>query len=449
MQPTKRIWKLLISMKLGVVLLILFAGLSIVGTFVPQESFAPEQVEQLHPIWRTLGFTDLYESVAYRVLVFFLVVNLLSCTLYRLSGILSSSRRLPEIKTVDQIVSMSVHTSLPLSAPLKDVRQNLEKELSYGHYRYQIEQTGESFAGWAQKNRFGVWGSLVVHVSFLVLLLGTVIGHAGFKGFYMTFEGASFPLRDIQLEQGQLKSDWDIRINSAREKFDAQGLRDNWYTDISILQNGKELKQEVLSVNHPVAYQGITFYQASFGDGVSLFATLQGQKIPFALQERGQTWFQAPGTSLYLLADSIGIENGRIVMTYQVLARDSSKPVQTGVIRQGEQADIQGLYNIALKGPVNFTGLVIKKDPGVPVIWLGSALLMLGLILSFYFKPQQVWFFVAGEGTEQSLSLSLWSAAGTEMAKELLQDFSQALEQGNLWESKRKDAPEEEEDWES
>lgn len=445
----KHIWKHFTSMKLGVVLLILFAGLSIVGTFVPQESFAPEQVEQLHLIWRTLGFTNLYESVAYRVLVFFLVLNLLSCTLYRLYGILSSFRRLPEIKTVDQIISMSVHTILPLEAPFLDVRQNLEKELSYGHYRYQIEQEGGSFAGRAQKNRFGVWGSFVVHISFLVIVLGTVIGHVGFKGSYMTYEGAAFPLRDIQLEQGQLKSDWDIRINSAREKFDAHGVRDNWYTDISILQNGKELKQEVLSVNHPVAYQGITFYQASFGNGVSLVATLQGQKIPFALQERGQTWFQAPGTSIYLLADSIGIENGRIVMTFQVLARDSTKPVQTGVIRQGEQADIQGLYNIALQGPVNFTGLVIKKDPGVPVIWLGSALLMLGLILSFYFKPQQVWFFFAGEGTDQSLSLSLSSAAGTEMAKELLQDFGQALEQGNLREGKRKDAPEEEEDWES
>ena len=436
-------------MKLGVVLLILFAGLSIVGTFVPQESFVPEQVEQLRSIWRTLGFTHLYGSVAYRVLVLILVVNLLSCTLYRLSGILSSSRRLPENKTINQIVAMSVHRCLPLSAPLKDVRQNLEKELSYGHYRYQIEQEGESFAGRAQKNRFGVWGSFVVHISFLVLVLGVVIGHAGFKGFHMTYEGASFALGDIQLDQGQLKSDWDIRINSAREKFDEHGLRDNWYTDISILQNGQELKQEVLSVNHPVAYQGITFYQASFGDGVSLFATLQGRKIPFALQEQGQTWFQVPGTSLYLLADSIGIENGRIVMTYQVLARDSSKPVQTGVIRQGEQVDIQGLYNIALVGPVNFTGLVIKKDPGVPVIWLGSALLMLGLILSFYFKPQQVWFFIVGEGTDQSLNLSLWSAAGTEMAQELLQNFCQALEHGTQRASKRKDVPDVKEDWES
>ena len=448
MQPMKRISKFMTSMNLGVVLLILFAGISIVGTIVPQESFAPEQVEQLHPIWRTLGFTHLYGSVAYRVLVFFLVVNLLSCTFHRLSGVLSSTRRLPVIKTADQIVAMSVHTSLPLSEPLEDVKQNLEKKLSYGHYRYQIEQEGEGFSGWAQKNRFGAWGSFVVHISFLVLVLGVVIGHAGFKGFYTTYEGASFALQDIQLDQGQLKSNWDIRINSAREKFDEHGLRENWYTDMSILQEGKELKREVLSVNHPSAYQGITFYQTSFGDGVSLFATIQGQKIPFALQKRGQSWFQAPGTSLYLLADSMGIENGKIVMTYQVIARDRSQPVQTGVIRQGEQADIQGLYNIALVGPVNFTGLVIKKDSGVMVIWLGSALLMLGLVLSFYFKPRQVWFSLTGEGTNQSLRLALWSAAGTEMAKELLQDFSHTLVQGNQRERKRNDIPDGEEDWE-
>ncbi|MFZ3373326.1 MAG: cytochrome c biogenesis protein ResB, partial [Desulfitobacteriaceae bacterium] len=227
----------------------------------------------------------------------------------------------------------------------------------------------------------------------------------------------------IRLEQGHLISDWNIRINYAREKFDARGQRDNWSTEISILQNGFELKREALSVNHPLTYQGITFYQTSFGNGVSLSAIVQGQKIPFALQGRGQNWFQAPGTSLYLLADTIGIENGQILMTYQALSKESSKLIQSGVIRQGEQVNIQGLYDIVLVSPVNFTGLVIKKDPGVPLIWLGTTLLILGLMLAFYFKPRKLWFILTGGGENQRFIAGLWSAAGTESAEELLLEF--------------------------
>lgn len=437
-QLIKLLWRFLKSMKLGVVLLVLFAGLSMIGTFVPQESYDPDKVEQLSLFWRTIGFTHLYNSLAYRILVGLLTLNLLSCTLSRLPRILSSTLCFPENKTVSEIKAMSVHTTLALTQPKQKFKEQLEDRLTAQHYHVHIEQTEEGLIGWGQRNHFGVCGSFLVHLSFLILILGSVIGHFGFKGLYETNEGAIFPLKEIQLEQGHLKSDWDIRINSTREKFDARGQRDNWSTEISILQNGFELKREALSVNHPLTYQGITFYQTSFGNGVSLSATVQGPKIPFALQERGQNWFQAPGTLFYLIADTIGIKNGRTVMTYQALSKESSKPIQSGVIRQGEQVNIQGLYDIVLVGPVNFTGLVIKKDPGVPLIWLGATLLILGLMLAFYFKPRKLWFILTCSGEDQRFIVGLWSAAGTESAEELLLEFIQEFGQVKLNDSKSK-----------
>lgn len=447
-QPINPFWRFLTSMKLGVVLLVLFAGLSMIGTFIPQESFVPEKVEQLQPIWQTLGFTHLYNSFVYRVLVGFLTLNLLFCTYYRLPRVLDSWRHSPGNKTSAEIEGMSVHTTIPLALSLENFRKQLIEGDASRHYRWHLEQTKEGLTGWAQKNRFGVWGSFIVHLSFLILILGSIIGHFGFNGSYQSYEGATFSFKDIVLEQGQTKTEWDIRINSAREKFDARGQRENWYTDVSILQNGQEVKREALSVNHPLTYQGITFYQTSFSNGVSLLATTpQGQKTPFALQEYAQNWFQVPGTSLYLVADSIGIKNGRIVMTYQALSKESSKPIQMGVLRQGEQAKIKDLYDIVLVGPVNFTGLVIKKDPGVPVIWLGSICLILGLMLAFYVKPRKLWFVLHEEGEDQRFVVGLWSAAGREGAEELLQQFSHRFGQKSEKDSKRMVIANEEEDW--
>ena len=38
-----------------------------------------------------------------------------------------------------------------------------------------------------------------------------------------------------------------------------------------------------------------------------------------------------------------------------------------------------------------YTGLQVAKDPGVWVVWIGCALLILGLIVSFFFSHQRVW----------------------------------------------------------
>ena len=46
-----------------------------------------------------------------------------------------------------------------------------------------------------------------------------------------------------------------------------------------------------------------------------------------------------------------------------------------------------------------YTGLQVTKDPGVWIVWFGSGLLILGLIVSFFFSHQRIWVKVfKGEG---------------------------------------------------
>lgn len=440
----KRIWNFIISMKIGVFLLILFAVFSVVGTVIPQESFAPDKVEALNPIWQRLGITHLYSSSFYRLLVLVLCLNLISCTIHRFPKTLKIFKQVPAFKTVAQIEELPVHHKIS-DMQQSQIQPNLKAALRAKHFQYQLQQKEETLNGWAQKGRIGVWGSFIVHLSFLILILGTVVGHvSGFKGFFATYEGSTFPLNQIKIEEGKIQEDWTLQINSATEKFDSQGLRENWYTDLSILQNGKELKRQVLSVNHPLVYQGVTFYQSSYGQGALFFTTAQGKKVNFALQEHAQNYFQLPGTELYVIADSITVSSGRISVNYQILGKESPTPLQAGALNQGEKATIPNFGDIVLTGPVQFTELVIKKDPGVPLIWLGSALLVFGLILAFYFKPCCVWLGIEGEG-KSGIVLGATSAAGLEGAQELLDDLVQDIQIG----PKRKIIHGLEEDWQN
>ena len=39
----------------------------------------------------------------------------------------------------------------------------------------------------------------------------------------------------------------------------------------------------------------------------------------------------------------------------------------------------------------SWTGLVIRNDPGQPIIWLAFGLLIAGLVLTFYFPRRRAW----------------------------------------------------------
>lgn len=71
-----------------------------------------------------------------------------------------------------------------------------------------------------------------------------------------------------------------------------------------------------------------------------------------------------------------------------VLIYDASgKPVTT--VRVGMAAEVNGV-TLAVDQVVATTGLQIKSDPGVPLVYAGFGLLMAGVVMS-YVSHSQVW----------------------------------------------------------
>lgn len=108
-----KIWNVFASMKTGLVLLFLFAGFSLIGTFVPQDALSPDQAGEIGGIWRSLGFTHLYSSKLYLLISYLLSLNLLVCTLQRWPAAWVRFRQRPEYKDPGEIEAMTVHTFLP------------------------------------------------------------------------------------------------------------------------------------------------------------------------------------------------------------------------------------------------------------------------------------------------------------------------------------------------
>ena len=84
---SEKIWKFLSSVKLAVVLLIILAIVSVIGTLIAQNE-APEQYLREYSqatvnLFETLGFFDMYHTWWFVFLLFLLTANLTVCTLDR------------------------------------------------------------------------------------------------------------------------------------------------------------------------------------------------------------------------------------------------------------------------------------------------------------------------------------------------------------------------------
>lgn len=398
------VWRVFSSMQLGLVLLGLVALVAGVGTVIPQENLDPTKAKAVSQIWQTLGFTQIYSTVWFRLLMGLLCINLIVCSIQRFQGIYNRTFALKPPENLSAVPNKVKAKLTGESEPLKISVQNVLQQNGF-RVTTQTGDRGWSFIG--IKRRLGNWGSLISHISFVVLVIGAILGTTmGFKGFMMTGAGTTVPINSLKVSKGSVNQDFSVHIYSAEDRFLANGERDNWYTDMGIIEDGKEVLRKTISVNHPLTYKGVTFYQASFANGASLTVDLKDQKIPVVLQDHGGNYFQAPGTDLYLIAAAIKSDPQQPIMLYQVYKGTGVEPVQTGQINAGQTIDVQGEYKLTLEGNVGFTGLQVKEDPGVIVVWLGCALLILGLMLSFYWRTVVVsGVFESEQGAEGVLTL--------------------------------------------
>jgi len=419
---SERLWDAFSSMKLGLALLGIIAFVAGIGTVVPQIEQAPEKAAAVSKLWQMMGFTHLYNTVWFRLLLGLLCINLIVCSTQRFRGIY---RRTFKLTPPSSLARVPQNNRLVVHGEIASLRESVQEVLIQKGFRFTLSDQSDHWSFIAVKRRLGNWGSLITHLSFVVLVVGALLGSLlGFKGYFMEGAGTTIPIQAIQVSKGTVSETFSVRINSAEDRFLPNGERDNWYTDLSILENGQEVARNTLSVNHPFNYKGITFYQASFTNGARFTAEMKGQKTSVVLQDQGQTYYQAPGTDLYLVITLARSSSQNPGVLYQVYKGTGADPIQTGQIKTGETIDVQGTYHLTLESLAGFTGLQVKKDPGVAVIWLGCGLLLGGLLLAFYWQPLVISGLIQSENEKQgNLTVGALSGKMTDSTRQALEQF--------------------------
>jgi cytochrome c biogenesis protein len=385
------------NLRLAITLLLIIALFSVSGTVIEQgqppayyQSNYPE-----HPAlfgfltWKVIqvvGFDHVYRTWWYLGLLAFFAISLATCTFTTQLPALKSARRW---RFYDQ---PRFFQKLALSAAIdqQDIQQLIPALTSK---KYRIFQEGNKL--YARKGLIGKIGPIVVHFGMIVILIGGVIGAlTGFLAQEMVPSGETFQIKNVieagVWSAGQVPKNYSIEVNNFHIDYSPAGDIDQFYSDLKIVDaQGKELKAETIYVNKPLIYKGVTFYQTDWGIASLRVKVNNSPVFQLPMAQLGSNKARIWGTWIPTKPDlSAGVSVLAKDLQGTVLVYDTAGQL-LGSAREGGSIKVNGV-NLQILKVVGSTGLQIKADPGVPVVYLGFGLLMAGVIMS-YFSHSQVW----------------------------------------------------------
>ncbi|ACK73350.1 ResB family protein [Gloeothece citriformis PCC 7424] len=394
----RRLIQVIADLRLAIILLLAIAVFSISGTVIEQGETIPFYQENYPEdpalfgflSWKViliLGLNHVYSTWWFLSLLVLFGSSLIACTFTRQFPALKAAQRWNFYQEPRQF------QKLALSA-------ELESE-SYSALITQLEQKGykvyqENNSVYARKGIIGKIGPIVVHAAMIIILAGAIWGSlSGFLAQEMIPSGGTFGIRNI-IERGlfassPLSKNWLVRVNRFWIDYTPDGNVDQFYSDLSVIdKEGQELDHKIIHVNQPLRYDGVTFYQTDWG--------IAGVQV----QINNSPIFQLPMAQLPTNG------NGRIWGTWiptkpdlsegvSLLARDlqgtmlvyNQQGQLTGAVRESVPLQVNGV-TLKVKQLIGSTGLQIKSDPGIPIVYTGFGLLMVGVMMS-YVSHSQIW----------------------------------------------------------
>ena len=449
------------SVRFNIVLFVVLAAASAVGTLLPQAGESPEKVQawiQAHAAWgrplQGLGLFHLYDSWWYLALLGLLAFDIVVCKLWSAppdAGLASlplelgpeAAGREPE-RARAAIAATPLRKEFTAAGTAQEVAPRLRELVRACGYRlHPCSEAGadERACLVATRQDLQRWGSYLAHVALVMILLGGLLKQLfGFVEMVPVISGGS---------RAMAHRDWEMKVDDFTvQYYDGTRQPKLFSSDLKVYRGDKLLGAKVIKVNDPLDIGGVRFYQASWGavgmfHSVTLKLGKQAVRVPMSTPTR------IPGTDIRVTADmmlpsfvigpdgradsaGLDLENPAVRLSFRV-GKKAARPLwlleslpdaafeedEDGTLGQAPPPPFQ----VAEIDPVLFSGIQAAYDPGFKVVLAGGILWLAGMILLFYLHRRRLWVVLspAGAGGVHVL-VGGWSSRGP-------RDFEQEFEE--------------------
>ena len=367
-----------------------------------------------------MGADHLYKTTWFLLLLGLVILSLAACS-RRMWEQTKLRRTMPDADAASRRAKAAAGT---VEGSVKLTADGATDALAHAAARrgYRLRRLGE--AGdrqWFQltKHRWSAWGPAFAHYAVFLVALGAIIGALpglSVDKYIDVTEGTTYKDPDGQLPfQVQLHS---FKIN----RNPGSRAVANYFSDVSLLVGGQEVQRQVVSVNHPLRYGTFYLSQSSWGlndahvqvthDGETTDLTFplergcpaQGGDASWAVSDKGRAaFFSAKQAALVATgfyadaerrdgkvlggADDLPGKPAINLMMVSGFKTGGHSMKDLGWLFPGEEVPIPG-GTVKFIGATSYTGLGVRKDVGVPLVWMGFLGCTLGLMMIFYFPLQ-------------------------------------------------------------
>lgn len=420
----EKIWNFLSSVDLAVALFIVISVGAAIGTIIPQQIEPEATIEffskflslnnaiKAYEIVSLLDLNNLYYSWWFTFLLFLFALNIVVCSIDRLPNLLKSYKTAPKSLPNEVLERMPVKRELELSnrSSVADEVLDILKSKGFSTIVFQNTDGIQIQAKKWSKTRLAVY---LTHLSILIILAGALLGtFFGFRGHVNIQEGTG-----VDFAFSDKGKTIPLNFQIVCDKFEVDYYENTavpraYRSYLRILENGQTVKFNgkdyiILEVNQPFSYGGINFYQASYGFQPAEHAEFRftyfderGKEIPIKVkfEEKSKISGKSVTLSVKDFSPALGIdEQGRLFnMTTDMINPavfvefdDNGKKTHQWILKKIPETweTPYGTIRFDELWGAQYTGLQIRKDPGVPLIYTGSLFLCLGLFISLFLRP--------------------------------------------------------------
>ncbi|MHB1663699.1 MAG: cytochrome c biogenesis protein ResB [bacterium] len=408
------------SVKLAIVLFILIAIVSIVGTIIDQgdtiSQYKTIYGNNVFHILYWLGFLNIYNSWYFIGLAALLVLTL----------IVSSANRTPKI--IKEIINPDLSFDTALQKKRFKAKyitlqssKNHEELLTYAEKAFgkNFGKPIKDISGkedikanflFYSKNSILRISPIIAHLGAIVILAGVILSTVlGYRSYTNIKVGQTIQHSYLLKNNKPVLLPFKIKLDNYVSKYYKNGMPKAYISTLTIMKKHIGVLTKTIRVNHPLTYDGITIYQASFGH----YKPTAARILVLNLKNKNKKvlLLAAPG-KIY----NSKINNIKFSFNFFKKPKKNSIPFYISIIKNNKKIGppliFQELPYKTKKGnmPLFFTkysnniafifagvktyyysGVEITKNVDTDIIWIGSAILIFALFFSFFFNQQSLW----------------------------------------------------------
>jgi len=429
------LWSLFSSMRLTFALLIILAITSIFGTVIPQQQEAVRFAQELSPgllrFFELLGLFDLYHSPWFRAIIGLLALNLVICSINRVPTTLKLIRTPARPDRSKPFEGLPPERSFLVEGGIEDTGNRVANFLRKRYREVVIKSTTEENFLYAERGRYSYFGVYLVHFSVLLILMGGIIGSLfGFDAYVNILEGDTVDSIVLRKNMTTMKLGFSVHCEDFSVEYYDNGSPKEFRSDLGFLIEGKLVKKGSLLMNQPITFNGITFYQSSYGSipgKVQLRIQKEGSDSEESIIEvgTGETFLLPGSESQIMVMDAVFNLNEMMGPAALI----SVKPEEGEEMRFWIFQDIERLRKqypeAMLQSPRmnpssfkpytfflqdlesrSYTGLQANKDPGVSLVWLGCFIMVAGFFVTFFTSHRKIWVRISKFKKEANISVA-------------------------------------------